>query len=242
MMNSLTFLQNTRIRVFQNGLAKKKSAIVKAGLNKACTRIHPIYFDQLRNHTNAVEQSHQKSYTLGMYLTLVQAVKNSANLDMDDILHYKDFLQANVNHSYRTSNMEANYARQPQQERGRKRQRSTGPGSGDRDERQMIQSSSRHSPCDRDGENESIRSSRSLQQEASSYHLSLELEIRREELRIEKLEADIRMREQEIWAKRIENDRFELELIERRMRLEKEQERVWKKISDKQDCYQSFYQ
>jgi hypothetical protein len=49
--------------------------VIKAGLNKACSKIQPYYFDLLRNHTNAVEQSHQKSYASGKYLTLLEAVK-----------------------------------------------------------------------------------------------------------------------------------------------------------------------
>lgn len=59
----------------QNWAVQKKNPVIKAGLNKACSKIRPVYFDTLRNHTNAVEQSHQKSYALGKYLTLVQAVK-----------------------------------------------------------------------------------------------------------------------------------------------------------------------
>jgi hypothetical protein len=59
----------------QNWAIQKKSAVIKAGLNKACSKIRPFYFDKLRNHTNAVEQSHQKSYATGKYLTLVEAVK-----------------------------------------------------------------------------------------------------------------------------------------------------------------------
>lgn len=54
---------------------QKKSAVIKAGLNQACSKIDSFYFNKLRNHTNAVEQSHQKSYASGKYLTLVQAVK-----------------------------------------------------------------------------------------------------------------------------------------------------------------------
>lgn len=53
----------------------KKGAVIKAGLNKACSHIQSHFFDELRNHTNAVEQSHQKSYASGKYLTLVEAVK-----------------------------------------------------------------------------------------------------------------------------------------------------------------------
>lgn len=59
----------------QNWAIHKKSPIIKAGLVKACSGIQPYYFDQLRHHTNAVEQSHQKSYASGKYLSLVDAVK-----------------------------------------------------------------------------------------------------------------------------------------------------------------------
>ena len=59
----------------QNWAIQKKGSIIKAGLNHACSKIQPYYFNLLRNHTNAVEQSHQKSYASGKYLTLVEAVK-----------------------------------------------------------------------------------------------------------------------------------------------------------------------
>jgi hypothetical protein len=53
----------------------KKEKIIKAGLNKACSKIPEAFFDILRDHTNSVEQSHQKSYAGGIYLTLTEAVK-----------------------------------------------------------------------------------------------------------------------------------------------------------------------
>lgn len=70
----LTTLEHESVAV-QNWAIQKRSAVIKAGLNKACSRIQPHYFDILRNHTNAVEQSHQKSYASGKYLSLVEAVK-----------------------------------------------------------------------------------------------------------------------------------------------------------------------
>lgn len=54
---------------------QKKSAVIKAGLNPSCSKIQPHYFNLLRNHTNSVEQSHQKSYASGKFLTLVEAVQ-----------------------------------------------------------------------------------------------------------------------------------------------------------------------
>ena len=59
----------------QTWAIQKKSPVIKAGLNKACSKIQSHYFAVLRNYTNAVEQSHQKSYASGKYLTLTEAVK-----------------------------------------------------------------------------------------------------------------------------------------------------------------------
>jgi hypothetical protein len=59
----------------QDWAVQKKSSIIKAGLNKACSKIQPFYFSKLRNHTNAVEQSHQKSNATSKYLTLVEAIR-----------------------------------------------------------------------------------------------------------------------------------------------------------------------
>ena len=70
----LTSLEHESVDV-QNWAIQKKSAVIRAGLNKSCSKIQPYYFDILRNHINAVEQSHQKSYASGKYLTLVEAVK-----------------------------------------------------------------------------------------------------------------------------------------------------------------------
>jgi hypothetical protein len=54
---------------------QKKSAIIKAGLNKACSKIKPIFFDILQKYTDAVKQSQLKPCASGKYPTLVQAVK-----------------------------------------------------------------------------------------------------------------------------------------------------------------------
>lgn len=103
-------------------------------MTKACSKIHPQYFDYLRNHTNAVEQSHQKSYTSGTDLTLVEAVKkyvpgsfqvimkyntnhaSSSKLDKDDNDQYVNFRRYNNHHSNRTPNIETNYAQGMSQE------------------------------------------------------------------------------------------------------------------------------
>lgn len=58
-----------------NWARAKKDPVIKAGLNRACSKIRPCFLDELYTHTNAVEQSHNKSYASGKDLTLTEAVK-----------------------------------------------------------------------------------------------------------------------------------------------------------------------
>jgi hypothetical protein len=59
----------------QDWAEQKKPPVIKAGLNQECSKIQPHYFQILRNHTAAVEQSHQRSDASDKALTLVEAVK-----------------------------------------------------------------------------------------------------------------------------------------------------------------------
>jgi hypothetical protein len=209
----------------RNWAQQKKSPVIKAGLNKACSKIQPYYFDLLRNHTNAVEQSHQKSYASGKYLTLLEAVKNSAKLDKDDILQYQNFHQLNIHHSYRTSNMEANYLRHMSRERGRKRRRSISSSTSEAQstsqslggsERPIISRSSSQRE-----DNESIQSSQALRCVASTNALNLEQ--RRQELELRKMELELKKQEEEIRLKQLENEKLELDLMERRIQMQERQ-------------------
>ena len=51
----------------------KKHPAIAAGLNKACSLMNPTFFESTRNITNAVEQSHYKSYWMGVYDSLLGA-------------------------------------------------------------------------------------------------------------------------------------------------------------------------
>jgi hypothetical protein len=51
----------------------KQHKVIMAGLNKACSLIPAAFYDNVRNFTNAVEQSHYKSYFLGVYDSLLGA-------------------------------------------------------------------------------------------------------------------------------------------------------------------------
>jgi hypothetical protein len=44
------------------------------GLNPACSNIPRPYFESVRKHTNAVEQTHHKSNARGIQLTLLAAI------------------------------------------------------------------------------------------------------------------------------------------------------------------------
>ncbi|BCR90626.1 uncharacterized protein ACHE_60512A [Aspergillus chevalieri] len=214
----------------QNWAVQKKGKVIKAGLNKACSKIQPHYFDVLRNHTNAVEQSHQKSYASGKYLTLVQAVKNSAKLDRDDIVQYNNFQDFNIHHSYRTSNMEANYLRHMSRERSRKRRRSALSISSE------IESGSSASPLlpgntrsrsqtsSRNGDNESMRSS-DLRRTISTNVLNLEqrrqvIELENLEIELQQKKANLKKQEEDIRLQQLQNEKLELDLMERRMRIQ----------------------
>jgi hypothetical protein len=53
----------------------KKQACIASGINKYCSMIDHELYDNTRRQTNAVEQTHHKSGSLGKRLSLLQAVK-----------------------------------------------------------------------------------------------------------------------------------------------------------------------
>ncbi|EAA67000.1 hypothetical protein AN8575.2 [Aspergillus nidulans FGSC A4] len=188
---------------------QKKSSIIKAGLNKACSKIQPYHFSELRNYTNAVKQAQQKSNATCKYLTLVEAITNSAKLDQSDILQYQNLTRFNIHHSYRTSEMEDNYLRHMSREESRSRY-----------------------PRQNSGDDGSVRSSQNLRRTASEDALTLEqrrqelelrkleADIRKQELDIRKQEADIKQQEVDIRLQQLKNDQLELDLMERRARIQ----------------------
>lgn len=53
----------------------KKHILIASGLNKHCLMTDPSPFDQFILNTNAVEQTHMKSYSIGIYRFSFRAVK-----------------------------------------------------------------------------------------------------------------------------------------------------------------------
>lgn len=58
----------------RNWATHKNHPVIRAGLNKYCSLIPTEFFDSVRNITNAVEQTHFKSYATGKFTTLLGAI------------------------------------------------------------------------------------------------------------------------------------------------------------------------
>jgi len=58
----------------QNWAKHKQHEVIAAGLNKHCSLIDHSIYDSIRNHTNAVEQTANKSYSFGKRQDLLAAV------------------------------------------------------------------------------------------------------------------------------------------------------------------------
>lgn len=191
----------------QNWALHKKNAVIKAGLNKNCSRIPSSLYDSIWNHTNSAEQSHHKANAGGKQLSLIEAVQNSAKLDKQDIIQYQNRDYFGVHHSYRTANMEANYLRHLAREESRKRRRSSSAhlssrsGRTSRSRPRLIRSSSSESL---------IRPSED----------TLSFEEQRQALELEQIKMKLKKEQEEIRVLQLQNEEKELELMERRKKLQ----------------------
>ena len=52
----------------------KRHLVIASGLNKHCSLVNHELFDNLRHHTNAVEQTANKSYASGIRQYLLPAI------------------------------------------------------------------------------------------------------------------------------------------------------------------------
>jgi hypothetical protein len=69
----ITCLEHEREDV-RNWAVHKKHDVIAAGLNKFCSLMSRITWDQVRKHTNAVEQAANKSYAYGKRQDLLPAI------------------------------------------------------------------------------------------------------------------------------------------------------------------------
>ena len=58
----------------RNWAQHRRHLFIRARLNKHCSLIPTEYYDSVRNITNAVEQTHFKSYATEKYTTLLGAI------------------------------------------------------------------------------------------------------------------------------------------------------------------------
>ncbi|EYE94136.1 uncharacterized protein EURHEDRAFT_458234, partial [Aspergillus ruber CBS 135680] len=87
----------------------KKHPVIAAGLNKSCSLMNPTFFESTRNITNAVEQSHYKSYWMGVYDSLLGATLGSFTIDQRDIDQYNARVAFGVYHNSRDNSLETRY-------------------------------------------------------------------------------------------------------------------------------------
>ncbi|OKP09326.1 hypothetical protein PENSUB_5331 [Penicillium subrubescens] len=95
----------------------KAHEVIAAGLCKACSLIRPEFWDEVQNSTNAVEQSHNKSYSMGKYETLLGAIQGSRILDQRDMDQYTARERHDLRHGYRSADIRSRYANHMTNER-----------------------------------------------------------------------------------------------------------------------------
>ncbi|KAK2793175.1 hypothetical protein FQN52_001823 [Onygenales sp. PD_12] len=123
-VGSQDHVENEKVR---NWAAHKKNQVIAAGLNKFCSLIPADVYDSVRNHTNAAEQTHNKSYAFGRGQTLLQGVLSAWKLDTRDMIQYDARKQYGIHHSYRTDNMRAQYQRHVSRQESLRRKRPSAP-------------------------------------------------------------------------------------------------------------------
>ncbi|KAI2757724.1 hypothetical protein CBS147339_2395 [Penicillium roqueforti] len=101
----------------------KKIDVIAAGLCNACSPIDSMFFEEARKHTNAVEQSHYKSYHMGTQDTLLGTVTKSKILDETDVQQYHSREAFDIRHSYHTDDMQTRFSKSIQREESLRRKR-----------------------------------------------------------------------------------------------------------------------
>ncbi|KAJ5148332.1 hypothetical protein N7526_001684 [Penicillium atrosanguineum] len=115
----------------------KRHPVIAAGLCKACSGVRPEFFSRFRPHTNTVEQSHNKSYALGTYDSLLGAVTKSLYLDQQDLDQLENRDAFGIHHRYQADDIEARFGRNLQRE-AKKRERAEQKASQYRDEQMRF--------------------------------------------------------------------------------------------------------
>ncbi|PGG96334.1 hypothetical protein AJ80_09842 [Polytolypa hystricis UAMH7299] len=201
------------------------------GLNKFCSLIPHSIYDSVRNHTNAAEQTHNKSYAFGRAQALLPAVLSTRKLDKLDIMQHKARQTHGIHHGYRDDSMQAHYQRHITREEILKRKRTEQASDFDNilddillkpvEEHQVdaqVASSQRSSSA----RAESIQSTPSLRRVASTNLLDQDWDRQERQIDIERQRLELQKMKEELRGKELANEEKELDLIERRRKLQAE--------------------
>ncbi|EEH41177.2 hypothetical protein PAAG_03463 [Paracoccidioides lutzii Pb01] len=213
----------------QNWAKHKKRMVIAAGLNKFCSLIPHSIYDSVRNHINAAEQIHNKSYAFDKAQALLPAVLCVRKLDKLDIMQHKARQTHGIHHEYRDDNMQAHYQQHITREEILKKRKRTEQASDFDDifflkpveEHQVDEqvASSRRGSSERA---ESIQSSPSLHRVASANLLGQDWDLQQSQIDIKRQWLELQKMKEELRAKKLANDEKELELIEKRRKLQTE--------------------
>ncbi|CAG8980989.1 hypothetical protein HYALB_00013550 [Hymenoscyphus albidus] len=208
----------------------KQHECIASGINPHCTGIQNELFERTRRHTNAVEQTHFKSNSLGKRLSLLKAVKYGELLYRRDMNQYKGKVEHGVNHTWRSNALSARFAISEAKERRKRRQEEAFTNEDNNDNIDFLsnasssgysRSSSRSSSRSRGTRRVSHRAQTPIRRALSQAALNSDTTILEERQRLQLQEDQARVRRLELENRDLELqlERRELELIEFRNRI-----------------------
>ncbi|OBT75678.1 hypothetical protein VF21_05187 [Pseudogymnoascus sp. 05NY08] len=185
----------------------KKQPCIASGLNAACSLMDKELFIQTRRHTNAVEQTHWKSTSLGKQLSILKAIQMGQILDDTDLKQYLVKVTHRINHSWRSNSLSSRYALQESRHRRKRRHRENEHN----DSISVISSAS--SSGSRSSSRSQSRSQRRSTQPTLRRVASITSASQVQELSIERSRLELQAEAARVRRMELENEKLELELI-----------------------------
>ncbi|KAF2809704.1 uncharacterized protein BDZ99DRAFT_387971, partial [Mytilinidion resinicola] len=105
-MTLCDLLMNDKV---QGWARHKRHPIIASGLNKYCSDVDPEIWDKLRKNTNATEQTHYKSDSMGRRLSLLRAIHYGEILDRRDYQQEAVRTWHGIGHTYRSTALTTRY-------------------------------------------------------------------------------------------------------------------------------------
>ncbi|OJD09622.1 hypothetical protein ACJ73_10181 [Blastomyces percursus] len=87
----------------------KKNSIIAAGINENCSLMPVLVYKEIQKHTNAVEQTHNKSLKWGRYGSLLGTVLHGRTLDARDVDQHHILIKYGIFHSNRSNSLSQRY-------------------------------------------------------------------------------------------------------------------------------------